>query len=280
MVTDQVGQGGERGGSLKNSAIMASTSAAARPEVNSYGEFGILGNDLWLEILRKTHPHDRVALFSTCKAFSYLFDEVEKDAKLPANRTDARKQALLDAPPVYTTEWYLWQFEGVRSEERRLKKMAQDPYEQQREQRKRKWMTKDKDVTYEPMQSYHLAYLAAFQGHVEALTYFRDEGVPLPLWSWECAHRAAGNGNLDALKLMASYGFRVDSGSCFWAARGGHVHVLQWLVDQGLRLDLSRCDYSGSSRMGMIEVLRLLNMSGCPVSETLSLPSLPFLLGC
>ena len=258
---------------------MASTSAAARPEVNSYGEFGILGNDLWLEILRKTHPHDRVALFSTCKAFSYLFDEVEKDAKLPANRTDARKQALLDAEPVYTTEWYLWQFEGVRSEERRLKKMAQDPYEQQREQRKRKWMTKDKDVTYEPIQSYHLAYLAAFQGHVEALTYFRDEGVPLPLWSWECAHRAAGNGNLDALKLMASYGFRVDSGSCFWAARGGHVHVLQWLVDQGLRLDLSRCDYSGSSRMGMIEVLRLLNMSGCPVSETLSLPSLPFLLG-
>ena len=167
--------------------------------MNSYGEFGILGKDLWLEILRKTHPHDRVALFSTCKAFSYLFDEVEKDAKLPANRTDARKQALLDAPPVYTTEWYLWQYEGVRSEERRLKKMAQDPYEQQREQRKRKWMTKDKDVTYEPMQSYHLAYLAAFQGHVEALTYFRDEGVPLPLWSWECAHRAAGNGNLDAL---------------------------------------------------------------------------------
>jgi hypothetical protein len=48
---------------------------------------------------------------------------------------------------------------------------------------------------------------------------------------------AASGGQIYALELAQDQGMHGDAESCMWAAFNGHLHVLQWLTEDGAPWD-------------------------------------------
>ena len=78
---------------------------------------------------------------------------------------------------------------------------------------------------------------------------------------------AAHFGQLEALKYAREHGAPWESFTCALAARGGHLHVLQWLRADGCRL-LERCPWDGrtcqfAAMNGHLHVLQWAYENGC-----------------
>jgi hypothetical protein len=57
------------------------------------------------------------------------------------------------------------------------------------------------------------------------LTVLRADGCP---WDEGTCYWAAKGGHLEVLQWARASGCPWDANTCAWAARGGHLDVLQW----------------------------------------------------
>ena len=73
---------------------------------------------------------------------------------------------------------------------------------------------------------------AAHRGYLSLLKDRHTRGV-LSSPHWLCA-AAARNGDLKELKVLGAHGWPIrNTGTCGFAALGGHLEVLKWLRDNG-----------------------------------------------
>lgn len=95
---------------------------------------------------------------------------------------------------------------------------------------------------------------AARHGHFEMLLWARENGCEMDLHTCFCA---AESGHLEMLKwtLAQDYGPEISDTQLVWAASsGGHIHVLEWLLDCGREWDGTRVSYIVGTR-GHLEML-------------------------
>jgi len=81
---------------------------------------------------------------------------------------------------------------------------------------------------------------------------------------------AAKGGQLHVLQwLRAQWPRRRDCSwdyrTCYWAARGGHLKLLKWLREEGCPWDSGTC--KGAAMNGYLEVLKWCRGEGCPFDE-------------
>jgi hypothetical protein len=114
---------------------------------------------------------------------------------------------------------------------------------------------------------YHQLFLIAHAyNHIGLVAYFRKKGFSLDSScgnDYICAIMARG-GHLHVLQwLRATMApkYPIDSTTCAYAAEGGHLHVLQWLRANGCEWDRRAC--VNAARRGHGQVLRWLIDNGC-----------------
>ena len=103
-----------------------------------------------------------------------------------------------------------------------------------------------------------LVRLAGFQGFTEALKWLKSAGVALDSGAWVCGRRAALAGQKATLKWLRSQGYKFNTRTCFWAARGGRLELLQWLAAEGCAWNENECR-STAQRNGHILIVRWLD---------------------
>ncbi len=82
--------------------------------------------------------------------------------------------------------------------------------------------------------------------------------------SHSCA-KAAGNGDLLALRALHEQGRPWSENAHVGAARGGHLHILKYLHDKGCPRNEWAC--SAAAHAGQLECLKFLHDKGCPWNE-------------
>ena len=107
----------------------------------------------------------------------------------------------------------------------------------------------------------------------EALRILQGWGEPLPIFLWGLdipgrkqtwIVQAAGDGVLELVKELRAEGCPWDWRICSYAAKGGHLGVLQWLRRQTppCPWDYHSCSYAAQG--GHLEILQWLRAQGCP----------------
>ncbi|KXZ43229.1 hypothetical protein GPECTOR_97g767 [Gonium pectorale] len=112
---------------------------------------------------------------------------------------------------------------------------------------------------------------AAESGNLPALQYLLVEAGVQPGRNGEPAALAAGGGHLAVLQALHAAGWPVNFKSAGRrAARGGHLHVLDWLVHalgaEAVRLGARL--FGEAARSGSVELMAWLRERGCPWSSS------------
>ena len=96
---------------------------------------------------------------------------------------------------------------------------------------------------------------------------FHSDGTP----STDCAGRqmrAADKGRLDVLKWLFEKGCPMDHKLCASrAAYTAHVHILQWMKDNGMIGEWHGYHMFSAASFGHLEVVKWLRANGCPWDE-------------
>ncbi|KXZ49073.1 hypothetical protein GPECTOR_23g158 [Gonium pectorale] len=106
---------------------------------------------------------------------------------------------------------------------------------------------------------------AARSGNTTVLQYLLAE-VPADDAGPEAAFHAAGGGHLASLQALHTAGWllhQYSNESAILAARGGHLHVLAWLLEAQLS-ELNSVAFKAAAGSGSVEVLAWLRQRGCP----------------
>lgn len=109
------------------------------------------------------------------------------------------------------------------------------------------------------------ATLAAMKGHLECLQNAlqdRDKSSSQNLWIYPYA---AQNGHLHILEWLLEEGYPWDERTCQCAAFNGHLEVLKWLQEKGCPWDHHTCEHAAYK--GHLEVLKWAHENGCPWNE-------------
>jgi hypothetical protein len=108
---------------------------------------------------------------------------------------------------------------------------------------------------------------AAAGGSIELLQFMHANGAE---WGESTAAAAAQSGHLDTLKYLHDTNASLDT-SIAAAADKGHMHILHWLLDNGVKSRYPRrsnyCYWSFDPKVASIEVLELLHSHGVPLDE-------------
>lgn len=102
-------------------------------------------------------------------------------------------------------------------------------------------------------------HAAAANGFTELLRFMHAKGAE---WGESIAAAAAKSGHLDTLKYLRDTNASLDT-SIAAAAKNGHMHILRWLLENGVKSHHSRRPNSWSS----IEGFELLHSHGVPLDE-------------
>ena len=79
---------------------------------------------------------------------------------------------------------------------------------------------------------------------------------------------AAHDGRLDVLKWFFEKGFPMDLKWCVSGAmNSGHVHILQWMKDNGMTGEWLNYHMFSAACRGHLEVVKWLHANGCPWDE-------------
>ncbi|KAL6054473.1 Ankyrin repeat-containing domain [Balamuthia mandrillaris] len=115
----------------------------------------------------------------------------------------------------------------------------------------------------------HTIACAAGQGDLPLLQrihgLLQEEGQGSPWSSWACSNAAKG-GHLHVLQWLREQGCSWDHTTCNQAALKGHLEVLRWAREQGCPWGESTCCRAAMG--GHLEVLQWLRAEGCPWDET------------
>ena len=94
-----------------------------------------------------------------------------------------------------------------------------------------------------------------------------DDGTP----STDCKfrqHMAAYEGRLDVLKWLFEKGCPISRNLCASGAMiSGHVHILQWMKDNGITGEWRYYHMYSAANRGRLEVVKWLRADGCPWDE-------------
>jgi hypothetical protein len=94
-----------------------------------------------------------------------------------------------------------------------------------------------------------------------------DDGTP----STDCKfrqHMAAYEGRLDVLKWLFEKGCPISRNLCASGAMiSGHVHILQWMKDNGITGEWRDYHMYSAANRGRLEVVKWLRADGCPWDE-------------
>jgi hypothetical protein len=107
----------------------------------------------------------------------------------------------------------------------------------------------------------NLCEIAAGQGHLELMKWL--------MWVADCrgtqyiVEIASSRGHLHILRYLnySKPGIALTMTSCRNAAYGGHLHILEWMKENG-RWNKSMCTYAAKG--GQLETLQWLRSNGCP----------------
>ena len=103
----------------------------------------------------------------------------------------------------------------------------------------------------------HLCHAAARRGQLEELQCFLAKGCP---WGTSSSYAARG-GHLEVLQWAHTNRYSWDTTTCDCAAEGGHLQVLKWLRLNGCPWDETTCEYAAFN--GHLEVLQWARANGC-----------------
>ena len=94
----------------------------------------------------------------------------------------------------------------------------------------------------------------------------RPDGTSTPITDREFRQiRAAHEGRLDVLKWLFEKGCPIDHTLCASAAmKSGHVHILQWMKDNGMIGEWHGYHMFSAASFGHLEVVKWLRANGCP----------------
>ena len=228
-----------------------------------------LPDALWTEVAKHLDRYDHIAFALTSRSCRRALDEVESKRGLGERiedrqgkagrrrrtiRTDLRE--LYWGAPSFSFSWFRWVFDkfDVRSgkQDRRQKRVF-DPY-----------ATCFRDEIYDN----DLAYLAGIQGRKDVLAWMRSaRGC---MWvDPNIANGVAHEGHVDVLAWLYETGCPKDVTACGWAARGGHIRCLDFLIKEAgapLRQEVCRSAAAGG-HLDVLKYLRSLEPSPCPWNE-------------
>ena len=105
---------------------------------------------------------------------------------------------------------------------------------------------------------------------VEPPTAITHEGTPFRRVNTDREFRlmrAANEGRLDVLKWLFEKGCPIDLKCASGAMNSGHVHILQWMKDNGMTGELLECHMYLTAGRGHLEVVKWLHVNGCPWDE-------------
>ena len=95
----------------------------------------------------------------------------------------------------------------------------------------------------------------------------RSDGTPFPDRDLR-QMIAAEEGRLDVLKWLFEKGCPIDHTRCASrAAYTAHVHILQWMKDNGMTGEWHDYHMISAAIMGHLEVVKWLHVNGCPWDE-------------
>ena len=101
---------------------------------------------------------------------------------------------------------------------------------------------------------------AAFWGHLDALKHWREQRIS-NTHAFTCTFAALG-GQLEVLMWLIDNGYPWDERTCAHAAYGGHLEVLKYAHEKGCPWDADTCQEA--ARGGHLEVLKYAHENGCP----------------
>nr|WIL04216.1 ankyrin repeat-containing protein [Cedratvirus lena]WIL04841.1 ankyrin repeat-containing protein [Cedratvirus duvanny] len=101
-----------------------------------------------------------------------------------------------------------------------------------------------------------VSHVAAQFGHKHILNHLKED------WSASTCAFAARGGQLETLRYLISQGCDWGSGTCTLAARGGHLEVLQWAESQGCLFSTDIFEQAVTSRSCNVQVLSYLQTKG------------------
>lgn len=103
---------------------------------------------------------------------------------------------------------------------------------------------------------------ASIGNHVETLKFLQEEFETEIVYN--VAHAAAKHGSLDILKYIYEKNAPLLDDIWNIAAEYGHIHVLEWLVDNNLKVSKGGGKYDGAIKGDGIEVIKWIYAAGYP----------------
>ena len=180
------------------------------------------------EIIDRTHAHDLLALFSSCKTFKRVL--ALNTAREVAPPPDAHVVTSLAK-----LEWALgngWA-----------------------------WPAKNKHGRDD---RFAACNLTASGGCVAVVQRAHEDGCH---WDAGACFAAAKGGHLEVLMALRANGCPWDSKTCSGAALKGHLDCLEWAHDNGCPWDNEGSTCSNAAEGGHLECLKWLRANGCPWNE-------------
>ena len=109
-----------------------------------------------------------------------------------------------------------------------------------------------------------IAYMKSFGGVPKKNT----DGTPFEHTDRVLKHMIAANeGRLDVLKWLFEKGCPIDLKCASGAMNSGHVHILQWMKDNGMIGEWHGYHMFSAASFGHLEVVKWLRANGCPWDE-------------
>ena len=109
----------------------------------------------------------------------------------------------------------------------------------------------------------YLCQAAARSGQLEELKALRENDTPWDTpWDTDTCWRAAAGGHLEVMQWARENGCPWNAETCTSAAQGGHLEVLQWGRANDCPWNEGMCLVAATG--GQLEVLQWLRTNGCP----------------
>lgn len=109
---------------------------------------------------------------------------------------------------------------------------------------------------------------ASKKGHLNILKWLKAINCYYDIENPSCSMHAAAYGHIEVLTWFKENGYKWDAGVCKYAAKNGQFETLKWLKENNCPWNSSVCDMAAAN--GHLDILKWLKENNCPWSIWLS----------